>query len=175
MRPITQRLSAAGFGAWLPLDQYDTNSNVGLAVVLSSNKNLTYTVDYTYDNVLQQTVPTALTRSTTTATATIANHGLSVNDYIGIRSAGAPFDGDYAVASVVDQNNVTFTVANSGPTAAALGFFAVIARVFNHIVLAGLTASADSNFSTAVAACRLRISSYTAGYADLIVRQGGLR
>lgn len=175
MRPITQRLTAAGFGAWIPLDQYDTNSNVGLAVVLSSNGNLTYSVQYTYDTVLQPQNFQGLSRVTTTATLNLTNHGLSVGDYIGIRGCGAPFDGDFAVAAVTDQNNVTYACANSGPTAAVPYGQCIPARVFNHIVLAGLTATADSNFSTAVSACRLKITSYTAGYADLIVRQGGLR
>ena len=42
------------------------------------------------------------------------------------------------------------------------------------VVPASLTANADSNFSAPVAACRLYCSSYTAGYADLTVRQGAI-
>ena len=176
MRPVTQRLSAAGFSPWVVLNQYGPNADVGLAVKLSSNGNLTYSVKYTYDPLIAATLKSSLTRVTTSLTVPITNHGLSVDDSVVIQGFGTPFDGDFAVASVTDQDNVVVTVANSGATGIASNLGVVFtARVFTHPVLAALTASADSNFDKPISACRLIITSYTAGYADLTVRQGSLQ
>lgn len=178
MRPVTVRLSAAGFSPWIPLDHYSASFNVGFGVKLSSNGNLTYSVQHTFDNVLQPTSPASpiipISRSGTVATVSQTNHGISVADYIGVRGAGVPLDGDYEVASVVDQNSYTYTVANSGVTFAAPGYQFIQARVFNHLVLNAQTASGDGNYSNPIAAIRLYISSFTAGYADLSVYQGGI-
>jgi hypothetical protein len=174
MRPKTQRLSAAGFGAWIPLDWRAYNIQVGLAVKLSSGASLTYTVDHTFDDLQTPTNQFSLSRTTTTATMTKTNHGLSVDDYLGLSGCGAPFDGTYAVASVADANTLTFTVANSGLTALANGVGSLItARIFPHETLAAQTASADGNYAFPPRACRLRVTTYASGFADLAVITGG--
>ena len=62
---------------------------------------------------------TALARSTTTATATLANHGYKTGDEIFIPSTvAAPFAGTFTITRV-DANTYTFTVANSGATSAS--------------------------------------------------------
>lgn len=175
MRPVTVRQSAAGFTQWVVLDRYTKGFVVGLAVRYSSNGNMTYSVEHTFDNVLAPFYASgAITRSGTTCTIPYTNHGLAVNDYVGIRGGGSPFDGDYAVASVVDQNNVTVTVANSGPTFAAQGAQIIIGRVYQHDILNAKTVGDDGNYIAPPVACRLNVTAYTAGYADLIVVQGGL-
>lgn len=61
---------------------------------------------------------TSLTRSTTTATATITSHGYSVNDWILIAGSDqTAYNGLFQVASVVDANNITYTMeADPGTT-----------------------------------------------------------
>lgn len=176
MRPVTVRRSAAGFSSWVVVDRYVAGFVVGLGVKLSSNANLTYSVEHTFDNILQDFRPNGvITRALTVCTVPITNHGLSVNDYVKILGAGDPFDGEYAVASVVDQNNVTVTVANSGATAASIYATVVTARIFTHETLAAKTTSDDGNYVAPPVATRLNVTAFVAGYADLTVTQGGLR
>jgi len=165
MRPVRVRLAAAGYSAWIPLNRYPSSYAVALALYFSSNKNLTANVQYTLDP-LESQVGVA-SRSTTTATLKLTNHGLSVDDSIVVEGA-APFNGTYQVASVVDQNTITYTVVDSG-AASAGGLSVIPMRVQLHSVLNAITADADSNFSAPPTACRLYVSSYTAGYVDLNV------
>ena len=169
MRPQTQRLSAAGNAPWIPLNRYGTSIAIQLGVIFSSNKNLTASVQYTNDLLVDK--PAQFSRSTTTMTITLANHGLSVNDSVIVKGIGQGYDGTYAVASVVDQDNFTYTVTDAGPTA-GVTIYVIPLRVTLHEVLQGLTANLTSNFTNPPTACRLICSSYTAGYVDLNVIPG---
>lgn len=172
MRPITVRLGAAGFTQWIQVNRLQTSFNVGLAVILSSGANLTYSVQHTFDDIHVGS-PCSITRSGTAATLKLVNHGLSVADWVQVISSGSTnLDGSYAVASVVDADNITYTVANSGATADTGSAIVYKARVFPNLTLQGLTASGDGNYISPIEACRLLISSYTGGFADLDVLQG---
>jgi len=169
MRPVRVRLSAAGTSPWIPINRYATSISIALGLIFSSNKNLTAAVQYTLDPLVDQ--PCNITRSTTTATLKLTNHGLSTSDSVVVSGAGAPLDGTYAVAGVTDQNTITYTVANSGATV-ALSAMVIPLRVLTHPVLSGITSNTDSNFSYPPTACRLACTSYTAGYVDLDVISG---
>ena len=56
-------------------------------------------------------------QSGTTVTITITNHGLAIGDVITIdytsTASGSPTDGDFAIATAVDQNTFTVTAASS--------------------------------------------------------------
>ena len=56
-------------------------------------------------------------QSGTTVTITISNHGLAIGDVITIdytsTASGSPIDGDFAIATAVDQNTLTVTAASS--------------------------------------------------------------
>lgn len=172
-RPSTVRLSAAGYSDWIPLNRYVSAFGVGFSVKLSSGASLTYTVQHTFDDIYERYGVFGLTRSTTTATAVKTNHGLSVGDWSYQTACGAPFDGQYAVASVVDADIYTFTVANSGLTSKNPGGWLQTARVFAHADIAAETASADGNYQFPPRACRLYVSAYTSGFADLTVISAG--
>lgn len=168
-RPVTVRLAAAGFSDWIRLNQYSNSYGVGLGVKLSSNGNLTYTVQHTFDDIYERTAVN-FSRSTTSLTVTKVNHGLSANDWVKIE--GSPiWDAQYAVASITDQNNFVVTVANTGVTSGS-GWIKT-ARVFDHEDLAAETASADGNYEFPPQACRLIVSVWNAGYVDLTVVPGG--
>lgn len=175
MRPTTVRLSAAGFSPWIPVNRLQANFNVGIVVYLSSGASLTYSVQHTMDN-LYDIQPCAITRSTTVATLKQTNHGLSVADWIQVFSAGdANLNGSSsgnAVASVVDANNITYTVSNTGATADT-GFSTVSkARVLDNLTLTGMTVRGDGNYVNPITAVRLKITSYSSGFADMNVIQG---
>ena len=169
MRPVTVRLSAVGNSPWVQLSQYTSSFGIGLGVKLSSNGNLTYTIQHTFDDIHLR-ADTTLSRVTTSLSVKKINHGLSTNDWAQL--SGTPiWDGEYAVASVTDQNTFVVTVADTGVTS-GVGFVQT-ARVFNHAELAAETASADGNYQFPPTACRLNVSVYTAGYVDLTVVSGG--
>lgn len=165
---ITQ--GAAGFSSWIPVDSFLNSPGVALGCSISSGGSLTYKVQHTFDNFTDYT-PVGLTRSTTTATMVFPSHGLTTNDSIVVIGAGAPFDGTYAVASVTDANTITYTVANSGATAAQGR--CVRTRVFDHASITGKTANSDGNYAYPITACRINITAYTGGNVTLAVRQGG--
>ena len=178
MRPVSYTLSAAGFGAWIPLDYLSTPFNVGIGVTLSDGATLTYDVEHTFDDIFNRRPISALSRAATVATLDfLENHGLVAGDWIQVDSAGAPFDGGFAVATVVDANTITYTVANSGPTEAAPASFArvVTARVFDHEFLVAQTTNGDGNYAFGCRACRLNVTAYTDGEATITIVQSGPR
>lgn len=172
MRPITVRKSAAGFTPWIPLDRLARDFQVGLAVKLSSGANLTYSVQHTLDDLHESTSSFSISRVAVTATVTKVNHGLSVGDWIQVINAGTPFDGEYSVATVPSVDTFTYTVANTGATSVAHGAATIhTGRVFSHSVLFTKTASQDGNYAFPPWACRLNISAFVGGFADLTVLQ----
>lgn len=172
MRPVRVRLSAAGFSPWVMIDRLQTDFSVGLGVLFSSGANLTCSVQHTFDD-LHTANPCSITRSGTAATLKLVNHGLSVSDWIQVVSSGSTnLDGAYAVASVVDADNITYTVVNTGATADTGSAIVHIGRVLPHLTLAGITASADGDYTAPIQACRLIVTSYTGGFVDLNVLQG---
>lgn len=169
MRPASVRLSSATFSDWIPLNRMSNSFGIGLGVKLSSNGNLTYSVQHTFDDIYADPI-CFLSRSGTSLTVKKTNHGLSANDWAKIEGSSI-WNGQYAVASVTDQNNFVVTVANSGATA-GLGRVKT-ARVFSHETLVSQTASADGNYQFPPRACRLIVSAYSAGYVDLNVIAAG--
>lgn len=164
--------TAAGATAWVPVDSTKESIGISLGCTISSGASLTYKVQHTFDNPWDL-VPVGITRSTTTASLTLPNHGLVAGDSLIVEGAGAPFDGSYAVASVTDANIVTYTVANSGLTTANPGAIAAKIRVFDHSSITGKTANSDGNYAFPIAACRINITTYASGRVTLTVRQGG--
>lgn len=168
MRPVSIRMSAAGRSSWIPLNYLQNNFNVSAAVVLSASVGLTFTVQHTYDDIFSYT-NRKITRSTTTATVNYPAHGLSNGDWAAIQGTGSTNLDGFQVVTVVDADNFSYTVSNSGTTAAQ-GQVA-IARVFSHATITG-TASISGTYTSPVIACRLYVSAYTSGTADLLVLQG---
>lgn len=171
--PVKVTVSSATRSPWVPLDTALNPFNVSLGCVCSSNINATYSVEYSHDYPLLA-VPCGLSRSTTTATLTLTNHGLTTSDSIIVEGTGSSnLDGTFQVASVPDQNTVTYTVSDTGITTSLSARVAVM-RVFTHSTIAGKTANSDGNIAFPVSAVRLRITSYTAGYVTMLVSQAGV-
>lgn len=167
-RPQTVRLSAAGFSPWIPLNRM-VEFAVGLGCKMSSNGNLTYSVQHTFDELWDRTLCN-MSRTTTSLSITKVNHGLSVGDWVQI-SGGSIWDGTYAVTSITDQNTFVVTVANSGATSGL--FWVQTGRIFEHDTITAKTTSEDGSYAFPPRACRLRVSIYAAGYVDLTVIQAG--
>lgn len=174
MRPVTVRLTSATWSDWVTLDRLSKQFQVALGVKLSSGASLTYSVQHTFDPISSSDQNFSIARVTTTGTVTRVGHGLSVGDWFQLDNVLAPFigtrGGQWAVASVVDADNFTFTVANSGATAVAQGVGWIhTARIFNHSTLVAQTASGDGNYAFPPIACRLINTAYVSGFDDLTV------
>jgi hypothetical protein len=179
-----QTLSAAGDSPWIIPHPLPIATNIGLALTFSSNANLTANVQYTYDDPLQNYRLVTLARAATVLTITDNNHGLNVGDAISLSNPNADpnnsWDGgsggqgtNYDVASIVDQNNYTVTVANSG--AASAGGAVRSFRLFLHPTLKAITGTppvrTDGSLGWPVGAIRLNVTGYVAGSVTLTAQE----
>lgn len=173
MRPQSVSLSAAGFSSWLNVNRMPQgNFGVAFAGEISSGATLTWGVQHTYDPLYEPTIEWSASRTTTTGTITRTAHGLSVGDWVEM-DAAAPFNRAYSVASIVDANSFTVTVANSGATSVAKGASNLwTARVVDHSVTAKTT-SFEGSYAVPPTAIRLNVSAYTSGNVSLNVIQVG--
>ena len=171
MHPVIKSLGAAGFTDWLPIDRNQIDPKVGFGVTLSAGANLTYSIQHAYEDPAAK-VQVFLTRVTTTATMKKVGHKLRVADSV-IVDAAAPFGGTFAVASVVDADNITYTVANSGATKDT-GMAAGL-RPFSHADVAAETTDQNGSYLFPISAMRLIITAFTGGTATLTMVQTGVR
>lgn len=161
MRPKSYYISTAATGVtpWHMCDVRANPFSVGFQVDIAGNTG-TYTVEHGFSDMFLRDV--SISRTTTTATVTCANHGLAVGDSVVISNAEAPLDGTYAVASVTSTGVFTYTVANSGATAATNAHMLSI-RVMPHSSIAAQTTSKDGNYAFPVNFIRCRITVSGAG------------
>lgn len=186
MHLSAQTLAAVASSPWIIPGPMMETPGLGLALTFGSTANLTVSVQHTLDDPEQNPRIVTLARAATVLTVTDNAHNLNVGDNVVISNptndpnniwagGGPPAVGtSYDVASIVDVNNYTVTVANAG---SAAGNGAVRSfRVFNHSTLAAVTgappARADGNYAFQIAACRLKCTAFTAGTATLTVQQG---
>lgn len=174
MRPLRVEMSALGNSPWVPVNYMQNAFAIGLAVVLSSGAVLTYTVQHAFNDLSDDGKRKVLiARAGTVATVTDIGHKLSVADSVIVTGSGSVvLDGQPDIASVVDADHYTYTVANSGPAAGSPNTFAKPLHVFPHASLAGLNIRSDGNYAFNVEAIRLNISAYTSGTAILLINQG---
>jgi hypothetical protein len=170
MRPKTYTVSTAAVGQtpWHMCDYMANPFSVAFQVDIAGNTG-TYTVEHGFCNMEKREAK--ISRSTTTATVTMLNHGLAVGDSVVVENGGAPFDGTYAVASVTDTSTFTYTVANSG-AAAATDVRILSIRVMPHSSIAAQTTSKDGNYAFPVQFVRCRITVAGAGVYIFHVNQG---
>jgi len=170
MRPKTfvQDTSATGATPWHRVDDKQNPFSIGFSVTVQGTG--TYTVEHAFTSWTKRIV--GLTRVTTTATLKSALHGLQVGDSVVVEGAGAPFDGTFAVATVTDANNITYTVVNSGATTGDPESRAVFLRVYPHSSIAAQTTSKDGNYAFPVNAVRMRITVSGTGNYAFHVNQG---
>lgn len=168
--------AAAGNSAWAPTNYLQKPFSVSLGASITSGAVLTYKVQHTFDDPQKVRPITSLVRAGTVATVVDPDHRLSVGDSLNVMNTGdANLDGSSIdVASVVDANTYTYTVANTGilVPAAPWNVRIVSLRVFDHAQMTGLSARADGNYAFPIGACRIKVTAYTSGKVDLEVTQG---
>lgn len=181
MKPVV-RLGAAGFSAPVPVDYLANAYGIGLAGVPSSNANLTWGVQHTFDDpgpdgafpvTYTQVASTTITVTDLRAVNGIQGHGLSVADSVFLNGIANTPDGPYQVASVISQTQYTVTsLVNQTAAGSAVGHNF---RWFNHVSLVTQTGRLDGNYAFPVRCLRLNVSIYAAGYVDLIILMGSGR
>ena len=181
MRQQVTTLSAAGQSPWLFMDsrRYNGRFNASLATTLSQAANLTYDVELTYDqNSKERDQQVSISRASTVATVTLADHGLRANDSVILfdsnftsHNPNSNFEGVFQVVTTPNDNTFTITVADTGDTSgiARLRSF----RVFKHPTLQGDTIGEGGIQNEPVTAVRLNVTSYTTGSITLTVLQQG--
>jgi len=107
MRPIRVTLSSATSSDPIILDHYRSPFNVGIGVALSAGASLTYTVEYTYDDVFSA--------SFNPATATwVAISALSAKTASLDGSVTSPFMAVRLRVSSYSSGSATMTVIQAG-------------------------------------------------------------
>ncbi|MDX2059943.1 MAG: hypothetical protein SFV24_19190 [Gemmatimonadales bacterium] len=167
MRVARVLVSANAPSPWVPVNRLQQSFSVDLGVLFHTGASLTVKAQYTLDILQPQTC--TWTRSGTTLTVNLPNHGLSTADSVIAQELAAGLDGTYTPASIVDANNFTLTVTDTGPLGGQ-GKFTPL-RVFDHASLTGLTARASGSLGSPVSAVRLIPTAYVSGIAELVVSQ----
>lgn len=174
MRPIIQRaLTGISKSPWVPLAYNQSAFNTALWAIPASGAVLTFTAQYSPDDVNGVPIIGSVSRVAAVATAVILNHGLSVADSVVVKKSGSLIlDGTFDVASVVDANTITYAVANSGPTQSAADVEFTPMRVFPVTGLSALSVRTAAALTNPAGAVRLIISAFTSGSVDFLVTQG---
>jgi hypothetical protein len=144
--------------------------------MLSSGAVLTYSIEYSLDNAqdpMNLTQQFTLSRTTTVLTITKTAHGLSVGDWVKLwGNGGANLDAEFNVATVVDADNITVAIADSGLTAGnGVGWMQTL-RVLPLTSPTGNTVDGSYGLDHVVTAVRINVSSWTSGTVDFQVLQG---
>jgi len=165
MRFTTTPLGATGPGDWQVIDTEQTAFGVGYFVAVQQGSTLTFKIEHGWSVLpTDEQQYSSITRSTTTAT-------LKVPSALIVKGAGAPFDGTFQVASVTNQNTITYTVANSGATTAITGGFVRLIRTIDDPVVVSKSSSTEGNLAFPCSHIRLNLTAWSAGAAVLTLLQ----
>jgi hypothetical protein len=167
---MTKRITVAAgaVGAWIPLDRRSYGT-IGFTVRPHTSSAGTYSVNFTSSPLQQGRENCVLSRSTTALTITYPAHGLTTADDVIVSGVlGADYGGRYKVASVVDANNITVTVADAGTATRGTVAPVVVDTVTDFSGASGLN---SGNIFASISAFRLDATDVTTAPADLIYNQ----
>lgn len=100
MRPQSVTVSSQAASAWIPVDYKQTPFNATVSVVVSGT--LTYTVEYTTDNVLAGATPTAFNAEDTTLVgATTSQAGAVTSPVMALRLNVTAFTSGSATMTII--------------------------------------------------------------------------
>ncbi len=180
MRPTRVIQAAAGPSAWIVLPYTNPNFQVGYRCAVQASASLTYKIQHGWCDPSRDTFPNSeqpnarVTRSTTTATLTMPTAmSPAIGDSVAVRNGSStdPIWGVYDVAGVTSSTVVTYTVTNSGATAAVVPLMQYI-HVADDPVNTGLTGSTEGNIAFPCYAIRINVTTYSSLAVELIVFSG---
>lgn len=167
---MTKRVTVtqATVGKWIPVDRRSYGT-IGFTVRPHTSSAGTYSVNFTESPIQKGRERSALSRSTTTLTINYPLHGLTTADDVILTDVrNGDYGGRYAVASVVDANNITVTVADAGSAPTATVIPVVVDTVTDFSGVSGLL---SGNIFASVSAFRLNAASVTTAPVDIIYNQ----
>lgn len=180
MRQQVVTRGALGSSKWLFTDnrRFSTDFNVGLQTTLANGATLVYAVQTTKDrNAKTRWQKVSITRVTTTATITLANHGLKTGDNVIIfdtnytnHNPEPNFEGSFDV-TVLSTSTFSIAVSDTGQ-ASSIGRL-ISYSVSDHDVIVDEFAATESSQTDPVSAVRLNVSAYTDGDVTLTALQQG--
>ncbi len=166
MIPKRITVAATVVGDWIPLNRR-SRDNTGVTVNPHASAAGTYTVNFTQSAVNRNGPTAAFSRTTTVLTVTLVDHGLSTTDQAALVSRD--YSGVFDIASVVDDNSFTITVADAGQTSIS-GFVQPII-VSTLTGFSTVTGQTDGQIDASVIAIRLDCTNSTGGPHDLLINQ----
>ena len=167
MRPIRRTVAAAAVGAWIPLNKM-SRDHAGIAVnPHDSVTGGTYTVNYTQSALNRKGPVCTFSRTTTVLTVTLPNHGLSITDEVSIQSRD--YNGIFTPASIVDDDNFTVTVTDSGQASNKGHAQPIIISVLTGFDT--VSGQVDGQIDATVEAVRLDCALSTGWPHDIIINQ----
>lgn len=177
MRPTSVTVSTISASPLIPLDNTLSTANIGAVVDFNSAAaTVTFSVEHTYDDLMQVKYAT-ISRSTTTVTVTtVAAHQLSTGDVVVVRNANARtgaagLDGTYTV-TVTSTTAFTYTSGTSGTVSTTAGIEVTLLRMQVSSQFSAKTAATEGSFTVPITALRLNVSAIAAGAITLTVVQG---
>lgn len=161
------------YSKWLRCNHYMWDFSIGFRAQPATGTTGTYSIQESLSNP-EQFVAANFSRSTTTLTITLANHGLVVGD--GVFLQGTPWDTtdgkSIAVVSVADVNTMTLTVANTGATSGSLQICTIRVNTdSNYTAVSGIQSGSTTGGIQLIRVAKL--AGTLAGRVTLEVAQSG--
>jgi len=153
-------------GNWIPLNRM-SRDNVGIVVSAHASAGGTYDVNFTESALNSRGVPSTFSRTTTVLTVTLVNHGLTTADNVMIQDSD--YVGQHDIASVVDDDSFTVTVADAGQNSTNGLIVPVIVSTLTGFSAA--TGRVDGLIDASVVAVRLNCTNSTGGPHDISINQ----
>ena len=159
-------VAAAAIGDWIPVNRRSWG-NIGFTVNPQPSAAGTYDVEFTESELQRGTKKVPISRSTTVLTVSLVNHGLAVGDDAVITESN-DYDGVLVVASVVNADSFTVTVAASGSYTSA-----TVAPVVADVATGFLAASGKNSglIDASIVAIRLNCTNSTTAAHDILINQ----
>ena len=163
------------YSPWVRMNNATEDYSAGFRFTPSSGASGTYSIQNTLSNP-EDFQRATFSRSTTTLTITLVDHGLSAGDGVNLRGSDWDQTGGYSlnVASAADADTITVTVADSGAAAGSCEVAPL--RIEDFTDFSAVSGVQQGSTSGGVQMIRAAVAggSYASGKGVLEVTQSGI-
>jgi hypothetical protein len=168
MIPKRKTITEGTVGSWIPVDR-KSNGTIGFTVRPQTGAGGTYDVNFTESNLQKGYTEVPISRSTTTLTISLVNHGLTTSDDVILSNVrNGDYGGTYRVASVASVNAFAVTVADAGDAKTATVIPVVVDTVTDFNDVSGLS---SGNIFASVTGVRVDARNVTTAPVDIYLNQ----
>ena len=168
MIPKRITITQGTVGKWVPVDR-KSNGTIGFTVRPQTGSAGTYDVNFTESNLQKGYKDVSISRSTTTLTINLTNHGLTTADDVILSNCrNGDYGGTYRVASVTNVNVFTVTVADAGSAPTATVMPVIVDTITDFSAATGLN---SGNIFASITAVRVNATNVTDAPVDLYLNQ----